>query len=249
MVEAVFVVFFTTMVMFAFLQICIMVVDDMTANEAAFVAMRSAAVTMRSKRVKEATDRVNTYMMVYYPFSIAANAIDPTGVSKHFLSSFVFSDAKTVDDYYHPSNNNENDNNEESEISSEQGGDDGPKSVKVYNNGRSPQYKDYSGNLIEANTVKFYYYTRVMFGSLVAKATSNARGTSDNDRNTLLADQAARLAGIKSAGGNRRYQAARNRMVPSPDIREYGDKAYPGAEKFKNYNLSEAYKELTGNGG
>jgi Tfp pilus assembly protein PilV len=45
MLEALFVVVFTTVIMFAFIQICIMTVDDMIANEAAFVAMRSAAVT------------------------------------------------------------------------------------------------------------------------------------------------------------------------------------------------------------
>jgi hypothetical protein len=218
----------------------IMVVDDMTANEAAFVAMRSATVTMRSKREEEAKSRVDTYMLFYYPFSRVI-----TGITPNLRSSFVYSDRKTVEEYYRVESNNSNDDNEESETTSEQGGNDDGKSVTVYNNLRRgrPRYKDYSGNLIEANTAKFYYYTRVMFGSLVAKRTSNARGTSDNDSRTLLID---RLFGI---GGNRRYQSARSRMVPSPDIRDYGDKAYRGAEKFKNYDLSEAYNELFGSGG
>jgi len=239
MLEALFVVVFTTIIMFAFLQICIMVVDDMTANEAAFVAMRSASVTMRSKREEEAKSRVDMYMFFYYPFSSVI-----TGITPNLRSSFVYSDKRTVEEYYRAERNNSNDD-EESETTSEEGGSDGGKSVTVYNNLRRgrPKYKDYSGNLIEANTAKFYYYTRVMFGSLVAKKTSNARWTSLNDFATKTADKAA------GAGGNRRYQSARSRMVPSPDIRDYGDKAYRGAEKFKNYDLSEAYNKLFGSGG
>ena len=239
MLEALFVVVFTTIIMFAFLQICIMVVDDMTANEAAFVAMRSASVTMRSKREEEAKSRIDTYMLFYYPFSRAV-----TGITPNPFSSFVYSDRRTVEEYYRPTGNS-NDSNEENETVLEQGGNNASGSVRVYNNKRvgRPDYKDYSGNLIEANTAKFYYYTRVMFGSLVAKRTSNARWTSLNDFTTKTADKAA------GVGGNRRYQSARSRMVPSPDIRDYGDKAYRGAEKFKDYNLSEAYNKLFGSGG
>ena len=231
MVEAIFVVFFTTMIMFAFLQICIMVVDDMTANEAAFVAMRSAAVTMRSKREEEAASRVNTYMFLYHPFAFAKIA---------GKGSFIYSDKKTVEQYFERNNNEED--VEESETTSEQGGNDDDKSVTVYNNVRKgrTRYKDYSDNYIEANTAKFYYYTRVMFGSLVAKKTSNARRKTLKDFATIEEDRR-----VWHIGGYRRYQSARNRMVPSPDVRDYGAKAYRGAEKFKNYDLSE----LLGSGG
>lgn len=240
LVEALFVVVFTTIIMFAFLQVCIMVVDDMTANEAAFVAMRSAAVTMRSKREEEASSRVRIYMTLYFPFLFIDNSEVANNLNR---GSFVYSNKKDVGEYY---GSEENNNNEESEEStSEQSGNEDSKSVTVYSNTRTgrPKYKDYSNNIIEANTTKFYYYTRVMFGSLVAKKTSNARGTSANDISTKAID---RIAGIS---GNRRYQSARNRMVPSPDIRDYGNKAYPGAEKFKNYDLSEAYNRLFGGGG
>ena len=223
MAEALFVVFFTTVIMFAFLQICIVVVDDMTANEAAFVAMRSAAVTMRSKREEEAKSRVDIYMFLYHPISSDKSIINP--------GNFVYSDKKTVEEYLGSIGNSNNEEDvEESETTSEQGGNDDDKSVTVYNNLRPGRikYKDYSGNLIEANTAKFYYFTRVMFGSLVAKFTSK--------KDVLFK-------------GYRRHQSARNRMVPSPDIRDYGDKAYRGAEKFKNYNLSEAYNKLFGSGG
>ncbi|MDR3275011.1 MAG: hypothetical protein LBS81_03385 [Endomicrobium sp.] len=63
MLEALFVVIFITVIMFAFIQICIMGVDDMIANEAAFVAMRSSAVTKSRVRVNEAENRVKNYLI------------------------------------------------------------------------------------------------------------------------------------------------------------------------------------------
>jgi hypothetical protein len=65
MLEALFVIAFTTIIMFAFIQICIMSVDDMIANEAAFVAMRSAAVTKSKFRAKEAEERVKNYLAFF----------------------------------------------------------------------------------------------------------------------------------------------------------------------------------------
>ncbi|GHT42686.1 hypothetical protein AGMMS49921_08490 [Endomicrobiia bacterium] len=57
-IEALLVVVFTKIIMFAFIQICIITVYDMIANEAAFVAMRSAAVTESNLRTKEAENKI-----------------------------------------------------------------------------------------------------------------------------------------------------------------------------------------------
>ncbi|MDR3112846.1 MAG: hypothetical protein LBU09_00535, partial [Endomicrobium sp.] len=37
-------------------------------------------------------------------------------------------------------------------------------------------------------------------------------------------------------GGSARYSSSRSRMIPSPD-QDYYDKAYPGANKFKDFDL------------
>ncbi len=228
--EALFVVVFTTIIMFAFLQVCIMVVDDMTANEAAFVAMRSAAVTKKSERPEEVKNRVNTYMSVYYPFLLLNNFTDSSIVNHLNRGSFVYSNKKEVADYFGSGDNSGGADGEESEDS-----------VAIYKKNYSctEEAKDYSGNIIESNTVKIYYFTRVMFGFLVAKDVSNARRKKVKDFFTIKAD---RLSGIS---GNRRYQSARNRMVVSPDS-DFYERAYPGAGKFKNYDLSALLSEIRG---
>ncbi|MDR1196083.1 MAG: hypothetical protein LBL00_06385 [Endomicrobium sp.] len=207
LVEALFVVTFTTIIMFAFLQVCIIVVDDMTANEAAFVAMRSAAVTKSNDRKQEAQDRVRTYLLLFYPISSLQNKFNP--------GNLVYSNKTTVakrlrnrdDDTYY-------DDYEEDESDADGVTLEDSDRNRVDENRQ--QYKDYSGRVIEAYTTKFYYFTRVLFGSLVAKFNSKRD---------------------YPYGGARRYQSSRNKMVPSPD-EDFYDKAYPGAEKFKNYDLS-----------
>ena len=151
--EALFVVVFTTIIMFAFLQVCIMVVDDMTANEAAFVAMRSAAVTKKSERPEEVKNRVNTYLSVYYPFLLLNNFTDSSIVNHLNRGSFVYSNKKEVVDYFGSGEN-----------SGEADGEESEDSVTIYkkNYSRREEAKDYSGNIIESNTVKIYYFTRVM---------------------------------------------------------------------------------------
>ena len=196
MVEALFVVVFTTIIMFAFLQLCITVVDDMTANEAAFVGMRSAAVTEGSvsaennKKLTEAKSRVKKYMLIYYPLAYAGGGdINP--------SKFVFSSKDKVKPYFINT----------SEQSEEEPEDDG---IAIWADTRNTA-KDYSGRNVSAHTVKIYYFTRVMFGSLMAK---------DNSVRAF------------PYSGSRRYQSARSRMVPSPDSGYYY-KSFPGAQNFE----------------
>jgi hypothetical protein len=189
MLEALFVIVFTTIIMFAFIQICVMTLDDMLANEAAFVAMRSAAVTKSKFRVKEAKDRVQKYLTFFYPGIVfGATAFNP--------SRFVLSDKKSVERYF-----NKTDNCGESENIVKN--NDSSKFVTIWKGKK--KFRDYSGRSVSKETTKIYYFTRVMFGSLIAK---------------------------KNSFKNRRYQSARNRMIPSPDD-EYYCKAFPGAKNFE----------------
>ncbi|MDR0617245.1 MAG: hypothetical protein LBG23_00445 [Endomicrobium sp.] len=191
LLEALFVIVFTTVIMFAFLQVCIITVDDIIANEAAFVSARSASVTKSKFRLKEAQDRAKSYILFFYPLAIFSNSkVNPS----HFvfvkrndfqenLSAFSIEDTKDqtwCEDF--------SDN----------------KNFITFWKGKK-KTKDYSGKELCKQTVKIYYFTRVLFGSLVAKGSS-----------------------IK----NRRYQSARNRVIPSPD-ESYYFKAFPGAKKFE----------------
>jgi hypothetical protein len=153
MVEALFVVVFTTVIMFAFIQICIMTVDDMVANEAAFVAMRSAAVTKSTFRAKEAKERVQNYLTFFYPGIVFS-------ASGFTSSRVVLSDKKSVERYF-----NKTDGCGESEniIESE----DACRYVTIWKGKK--KFKDYSGKNISKETTKIYYFTRGMFGSLRAK--------------------------------------------------------------------------------
>jgi hypothetical protein len=216
MVEALFVVVFTTIVMFAFLQICIMVVDDMTANEAAFVAMRSAAVTERSERQSEAEGRVKSYYNYYYYFF--SNM--PNSAAIALGRSFNFSDKSTIKRFYARNTNNtqeqSSDGNEDSGAGDNAEAEGQGVTIWPQSNSNVKYTRDFSGNALYKNTVKIYYFTRVMFGWLVAAETSER----------TWADRF--IAGI---GSRRRYQSARSRMMPSPDENFYY-KAYPGARKF-----------------
>ena len=205
MVEALFVVVFTTIVMFCFLQICIMAVDDMTANEAAFVAMRSAVVTRgEENRRKEAKKRVENYMLIFYPFTL----ID---AGSNLIGSFGYSDKKTVKPFFIKTNRS---NSEDDDVSEQE---ENNSSATLYNYNRivNRRTKDYSGTYLSPHTVKIYYFTRVMFGHIFAK------NTSERDWKDIVIGR----------GGSRRYNSARIRMIPSPDSAYY-EKAYPGAKKF-----------------
>lgn len=207
LVEALFVVVFTTIIMFSFLQICIMVVDDMTANEAAFSAMRSAAVTKNDKRQEEAENRIKNYYGKYYLLG------KYLGFNEDITGSFGFSTKEEVAPFYNrrESNNESSQNEQSSEVSDN--------FVTVW-----PKYpsqvkhtESFSGEFISKQTVKLYYYTKVMFGSLTAPKTSKPGSFFEKY--------------ILKRTGRRRYQSARCRMVPSPDS-EFYYKAYPGANNF-----------------
>ncbi|MDR0800586.1 MAG: hypothetical protein LBN01_03545 [Endomicrobium sp.] len=195
LIEALFVVVFTTIIMFAFIQVCIITVDDMIANEAAFVAMRSAAVTRNKYHSKEVHRRVKNYLTFFYPAVVF-------GTSSFNLSHFVLSDKKTVEKYFKKSDNYEENDSEEI-FTGGDSSDTENKSATIWKGKKTA--RDYSGKSITKETVKIYYFTRVLFGSLVSKSNSFK---------------------------NRRYQSARNRMVPSPD-EEYYYKAFPGAKEFE----------------
>ena len=226
MIEALFVVVFTTIIMFAFLQVCIMAVDDMTANEAAFVGMRSAAVTIKTHRQDEAKKRVEKYFNIFY-FSI----FNPIGSIWNgpkipdSPGSFKYSDKQTVKPYFIPNSSSGNSGNEEEQSGSER--EDKNSFVTAWHDTNeryiSTDYSNYYK--VQACTVKIYYFTRVMFGSLVASRTSNAKRKTINDFITIGKDRAFGIS------GNRRYQSARSRMISSPDSKYYY-KAYPGAKKF-----------------
>ncbi|MDR1696079.1 MAG: hypothetical protein LBR69_05575 [Endomicrobium sp.] len=214
LLEALFVVVFTTVIMFAFLQICITAVDDMTLNEAAFAAMRSAAVAKPAERAKEAESRVKNYLLNYYYSLRSVPEIDIAP------GSFKYSDKETVSNAFRgKGGDNESEPYDEQKIGSENGGSG--KAVELYAKGepdaeqRKKWDEDYSGHIIRPHTAKIYYFTRVMFGSLTAKSASK-RDIRDS------------ISGIP---GSRRYQSSRSRMVPSPDS-DYYHKAYPGAKNF-----------------
>lgn len=205
LVEALFVVVFTTVIMFAFLQICIIAVDDMTANEAAFAAMRSAAVTSGSDNDKldEAKNRAKNYLLVFYPFTFSETASRAAG-------SFGLSNSDKVGSFFGRQNDNRD---EEEDITAT----DDSRFVTMHKPATANRKTtDYSNKAVTDYTVKIYYFTRVMFGSLVAKNTSKRE-----NEDILL-----------GRSGSRRYQSARNRMVPSPD-QAYYYKAYPGARNFE----------------
>jgi hypothetical protein len=203
MVEAVFTVLFMTIIMFAFLQICIIAVDDMTANEAAFVGMRSAAVSPRSDRAKEAEKWAKKHLTLFYPFNAAGSFLG--------LSSFALSDKNTVDRFF----TNSAAEGEEETLNEES--NDGSKAITIWDGEKKT--RDFSGASLTKQTVKIYYYTKVMFGSLTAPKNSTKRF---------------------GENGARRYQSARSRMFASPD-EDYYYKAYPGADKFKDYSVGSLF--------
>jgi hypothetical protein len=185
-----------------------MAVDDMTANEAAFVGMRSAAVTKGSvsKRKEEAESRIKNYMFLYYP----STYIDP---GAKLIGSFGFSDKETVAPYYENARNADNEN--QSGFQDEEAIDeDAGEAVTIWQDS-GKKFKNYSGSMEKKSTLKLYYFTRVMFGSLTGGGMAKRK----------LEDI------LYKRSGSRRYASARSRMLFSPD-QDYYDKAYPGAKKF-----------------
>jgi hypothetical protein len=156
-----------------------MVVDDMIANEAAFVAMRSGAVTKEKFRSKEVKERAKKYLAFFYPGLMFA-----PGVFKS--SRFVLSDKKSVEKSFKKTD----DCNISDRIVE---GNGGSEAITIWKGKK--KFRDYSGKSISKNTVKIYYFTRT----------------------TLK---------------NKRYQASRNRMIPSPDEKYYY-KALPTRKCFK----------------
>ncbi|MDR1522581.1 MAG: hypothetical protein LBS29_01250 [Endomicrobium sp.] len=189
--ETLFVILFITIIMFTFLQICIITVDDMVANEVAFVSARSVAVTENKLRLKEAKDKAQFYISFFYPFSLFSNSnFNPSHFvfvsKKDFEKNFSVPDAKNNKEYILGEDSSDSTN-----------------FVTLWKGKKKA--KDYSGKELCKETIKIYYFTRVLFGYLIAKDNS-----------------------IK----NRRYQSARNRIIPSPDEKYYL-KAFPGAKEFE----------------
>jgi hypothetical protein len=190
MVEAVITIVFMTVIMFAFLQVCIIVVDDMTANEAAFRAGRSAAVSEKSERAKTAEDWAKKHLRLFYNID---------GISSFFRdSSFVLSSNDKVSRFFGRGGKSDESVDESS-----------GKSITVWNGRKS--FEDFSGNSVVKQTIKIYYYTKVMFGSLTAGKNSERSFFAKKDE---------------------RYQSARFRIIPSPD-EEFYYKAFPDGEDFE----------------
>jgi Flp pilus assembly protein TadG len=161
LVEASLVLVFITIVMFAFIQICIMLVDDMTINEAAFAAVRSAAVTKSKDRAKEAEIRVKDYIEYFYPIS-------------NSNGHFVFSNKVTVDSFLSAGESDE-------EIAAE---DSAGKAVTIWKGDKT--MKDFSGKNIAKQTVKIYYFTKTAFANLIAKTNSSGSKRYQSARNRLF---------------------------------------------------------------
>ncbi|MDR2709455.1 MAG: pilus assembly protein [Elusimicrobiota bacterium] len=193
MVEAVFSILFTTIIMFGFLQVCIIIVDDMTANEAAFRAMRSAAVAGKSERSKVARDWAKKHLRIFYPMA----EFDEGG----FLSSFVLSTNDEVKEFFNRTKGSQE--TETPDISSNEG-------ITLWHGSKTT--KDFSGKSLSKQTVKIYYFTKVMFGKLIAPK---------NSKDNVL------------QSGAKRYQSARSRMFPSPD-EDFYYKAYPDGKRFED---------------
>ncbi|MDR2860776.1 MAG: hypothetical protein LBV66_02950 [Elusimicrobiota bacterium] len=158
-------ILFITMIMFAFFQLCLSVVDDLTANEAAFVSMRSDAVTKSSDRNSEAKEWIKSYF-------------------SNFTSSVFANSTKSAVENFTP----ERSGNSQDPVSPDYNSND---SVVLFSKDIG---KSSDGGEAKRQTVEFYYTNRVLFGSLTAPFTSS-RG--------------------------RRYQAARSRLIPSPNEKFY----------------------------
>ncbi|MDR3112579.1 MAG: hypothetical protein LBU55_05410 [Elusimicrobiota bacterium] len=165
LLEASFVLLFTSVVMFAFLQICIMVVDDMSINEAAFTAIRSAAVTKSRNRAKESENRVEKYVEFFYPKTLGKD-------------HFVFSNSAIVDKYFHTSSTGVDEEGESTEPS------DTGKSITLWKGTKT--IKDFSGKSVAKQTVKIYYFTKTIFSSWVAKFNSSKGNRYQSARSRLF---------------------------------------------------------------
>ncbi|MDR3049885.1 MAG: hypothetical protein LBV16_08675 [Elusimicrobiota bacterium] len=152
MLESLFVVFFTSVIMLCFIQVCLIVVDDLTANEAAFVGMRSAAVTKQEKadsRISEAKSRIVRYLLWYGIFPLPV----------YLQNDFGTSSRDTVAPYYKRDGANQDD------IQS-----DGYVSIAPMD--KNKKFKDFSGKEISAQILQVYYATKVFWRDLTASGVS-----------------------------------------------------------------------------
>jgi hypothetical protein len=157
MLESLFVIFFTSFILICFIQICVITVDDLTANEAAFVAMRSAAVTKqedKDSRQKEANSRITRYLLWYGILPLPIIAVEATD-----FQSFGTSTRDTVANYYKRGDAKPDD------IKS-----DGYVSIAPIDKNKS--FKDFSGKTISAQILQIYYATTVFWRRLTAPDVS-----------------------------------------------------------------------------
>jgi len=159
MLESLFVISFITIFMLAFIQVCIIVIDDISANEAAFTAMRSAAVTKQKDRAKEAKERAQKYLLLFYPLSIHSKGV-------------IWTDRSIVEQFFKRGQDSEEEAIEDSK--------DDLHSVAVWSGKKTT--KDYGGNSVKKQTVKVYYYTTVIFGRLFPNTIGNKRFQSSRNR-------------------------------------------------------------------
>jgi hypothetical protein len=152
MIEALFAIVFITIIIMAFLQVCIITINNMTANEVAFVSMRSAAVTESRFRTKEIKEKADNYFLI----------LNPVG----FLTrkGIVLTNRQTVERYF---NNRDQDNsNETEEIDNEDNNENAP--ISIWSGEKKA--RDYSDRVLTKQTVKIYYHLNVAFSYLFANS-------------------------------------------------------------------------------
>ncbi|MDR3244176.1 MAG: hypothetical protein LBT79_05450 [Elusimicrobiota bacterium] len=153
MIESAFVVLFISVIMLCFIQILVSVTNDLIANEAAFVSMRSAAVTKSSDRIDEAKKRSAAYFLWY---GILPIPLIPIGDS----FTYGMSTRDAVSPYYKRDGAN----------ASQSGGDNSYISMVAIDKNKS--FTDYSNKTINAQILQIYYATKVFMGSLTASGIS-----------------------------------------------------------------------------
>lgn len=161
MIEALFVVVFVSIFMLCILQVCIMIINDMSANEAAFIAMRSAAVTEAKNRKIEIKDRTQNYFRF----------INPLGF--YLKKGIVLTSKEAAESVLR-----RNGQNEEEDI--ESAGEGGDNSVTIWEGGKD--MRELSGGIVKRQTVKIYYYTDIFFGSFFTNVKRGKRYQSARSR-------------------------------------------------------------------
>jgi hypothetical protein len=153
MLESAFVVVFISLIMLAFVQIIINVTYDLMANETAFVALRSAAVTKTSDRMKEAKSRSTTYFLWY--------GLLPIPYTSVLDRPFGTSTRDSVASYY-----KRDGANQRTDYTT-----DGYLSMGSVDKDKS--FKDFSGKKVSAQILQVYYASKTLLGKLTAPTTSS----------------------------------------------------------------------------